>query len=159
MVIVKDPLLGILLVKLKVALPPIDSLSILIEPLVVGGGGGVQLRVKAGLPVVVPQLLSSAQVLDWLLLVQALHAVHCQLGVQVLVQLLVNAGLPLVVPQFFVSVHVLDWVPLLQLPQSEHCQLGVHVEPAVTLNGHPSELPPVGGDPLTGLNTVTLNMP
>ncbi len=50
--------------------------------LVPGGGGAVQLRLSAGLPVVTPQLLLSVQVRVWLLAAHADQPVQTQLGVQ-----------------------------------------------------------------------------
>jgi hypothetical protein len=44
----------------------------------------VQACFSAGLPVLLPQLLTSVHVLVWFWFVHVLQSVHCQLGVQVL---------------------------------------------------------------------------
>jgi len=76
-----------------------------------------------GLLVVTPQLLESVTVLACWPLVQGLHELVCQLGLQT-VHVCVVAGLPDVIPQLLESVTVLVCWPLVQAPHEPVCQFG-----------------------------------
>jgi hypothetical protein len=82
---------------------------------------------SAGLPAVTPQLFASVQVRVWILFAQALHAVHCQLGVHVDEHDCDSAGLPVETPQLLESVHILVWTLFEHALHAEHCQPGVQV--------------------------------
>ena len=81
----------------------------------------VQDCVSAGLPVVIPQLFESVQVLVCWLFVQVLQSVHCQFGVQVEVQICKVIGFPPMQPEGEDEVTVRVWVPnRSQADQSEY---------------------------------------